>query len=77
MPQIYLNFSGELGPSDNQKLLHTLKDVGKEDELVISIDANDAHQADQIFGILNKHDFQVLPKGSESGLTYSILAKRK
>ncbi len=77
MPQYLLDFSGELGPSDNQKLLHTIKNVNHEDELLITMDSNDAHQADQIFRILDNHQFQYLPKGTGSGAKYQIYARRK
>ena len=77
MSQYFLDFSGELGLSDNHKLLQTIKQVQEDDEVVIVMDSNDAHQADQIFRLLDKNNFQYLPKGTESGEKYQIYAKRK
>ncbi|WP_026478138.1 hypothetical protein [Alkaliphilus transvaalensis] len=77
MAQHFVNFSGEISLSDQQKLIQTIKHVELDDEIVIVMDSNDAHQADQIFSILEKNDYQVLPKGTEGGEKYQIYARKK
>lgn len=75
--QIYINFNAELGTQASKRLMDALRNVDNDDEIVISMDNRDAHQADQLFSILEKHEFQYLPKGDETGERYYIFAKRK
>jgi len=77
MAQFYVNYNGEAGLSENKKLLKTIKDVTTEDELIISMESEDAHQADQLFAMLDENQFKYLPKGDETGHKYHIYAKRK
>ncbi len=77
MAQIYVNYAAESGLGESKKLLETMKDITKEDELVINMSAQDAHQADRIFEMVDKNEFEYLPKGDETGDRYYILAKRK
>jgi len=77
MAQFYVNYTREAGLGENQKLLETMKEVESNDELIITMDSQDAHQADQVFHILDENKFEYLPKGDETGHRYYILAKRK
>ena len=77
MAQIYVNYTAESGLNESKKLLETMKDITKEDELVINMSAQDAHQADRIFEMLDENEFEYLPKGDETGDRYYILATRK
>lgn len=75
--QIYINFNAELGTQASKRLMDAIRNVDNDDEIIISLDNRDAHQADQLFSILEKHEFQYLPKGDETGERYYILAKRR
>lgn len=75
--QIFINYNSELGTSASQKLMDALRNVDNDDEIVISMDNRNAHQADQLFRILEKNQYQYLPKGDETGERYYIFAKKK
>jgi len=77
MAQFYVTYTGELGLNAGENLLETMREVEKEDELIISMYSQNAHQADQIFHILDENKFEYLPKGDETGHRYYIYAKRK
>ncbi len=75
--QIFINYNSELGPSASQRLMEALRNVDNNDEIVIGMDNRDAHQSDQLIGVLEREGFQCLPKGDEVGERYYIHAKRK
>ena len=77
MSDHYLNYEREPIVNSHEKLIDIIKDIGPEDELVITMDAMDADQSGYIFDILDKQGFEVLPKGSHDGDKYHIVAHRK
>ncbi|QZY54668.1 hypothetical protein [Crassaminicella profunda] len=77
MTDHYVNYDKELGMNANTQLIDVLKEVGEEDELIITMDANDATQADYLFDILRNNGFDVLPKGGHDDDKYHIIAHRK
>ncbi|WZL72674.1 hypothetical protein QBE52_16655 [Clostridiaceae bacterium 35-E11] len=77
MTDHYINFDKELGMNANTKLIDVIKQVGYDDELIITMEGNDAAQSDYLFDILRNHGFDVLPKGGHKENTYHIIAHRK
>ncbi|QEK11128.1 hypothetical protein FQB35_01425 [Crassaminicella thermophila] len=73
----YINYDKELGMNANTKLIDLLKDVGDDEELIITMEGNDAAQSDYLFDILKKNGFEVLPKGGHDDNKYHIIAHRK
>lgn len=55
----------------------TLPRVGKDDQLMIVMEAADAHQAGRVMEILEAHGFDYQPRGSHGGRDYHIIAARK
>ncbi|MDF2548843.1 MAG: hypothetical protein K0R93_3741 [Anaerosolibacter sp.] len=77
MSDHYVNYERQPAVNAHEKLIDIIKDIGPEDELVITMDAFDADQSGYIFDILEEHGFEVLPKGSNEGNQYHIVAHRK
>ena len=72
----FMRFENKLG-MDDSRLEDILKNVGEEDELIITMDANEAEHSEQLFDILKNHGFEVLPKGGHDGKQFHIVAHRK
>lgn len=68
-PQIDMNAVDHVRDSINK--------LGSGDEIEITIDSADAHQADPIFDVLDRSGFCYQSKGSHDGKYYHINAKRK
>jgi hypothetical protein len=77
MSDYRMNFGGTIGPSDTNKLYDMLNILGKEDELVISIDSSANEQTDTIFRVLEGNNFDIKTKGGHESGEYNIRARRK
>jgi len=53
-----------------------LPQIGKHDQLMIVMEAADAHQADRVMEVLEAHGFDYQPRGSHNGRDYHIIATR-
>ncbi|WP_003543562.1 hypothetical protein [Desulfotomaculum nigrificans] len=60
-----------------QKVDQAIAQIGPEDELTISMEAADAHDADQILALLSRNNFDYQPRGSHNGKKYLITARRR
>lgn len=54
-----------------------LNEISSGDEITITIESADAHQADPIIALLEENGFDYQPKGSHDGKSYHINARRK
>ncbi len=76
MSTITIHLDPVINDSAIRKVWSALPNVGKSDQLVIVMEAADAHQADQVIEILEAHGFDYQPKGSHDGRDYHIIAAR-
>ncbi|MZP29863.1 hypothetical protein GTO91_09115 [Heliobacterium undosum] len=76
-----VDFSTDVGdivyPDDIHRLDRYVNQLRDGDELVISVDANDAHQTDSILTFLRKNGMKFHTEGSHDGKEYYIVARRK
>ncbi|MFA7467656.1 MAG: hypothetical protein WCY82_05250 [Desulfotomaculaceae bacterium] len=56
---------------------NTLAQLNYGDEITITVEAADAHQADPIISLLDKNGFDYQSKGGHNGHSYHINARRK
>lgn len=77
MTNIFINFSEELGLNANTKLRDVLKEVGDDDELIITMDRSASDNSSLLFDLLKDNGFDVLPKGGHDDDKYHIIAHRK
>ncbi|KJS13019.1 MAG: hypothetical protein JL56_10840 [Desulfotomaculum sp. BICA1-6] len=56
---------------------NTLEQLYPGDEITITVEAADAHQADPIISILDTNGFDYQSKGGHDGRSYHINARRK
>lgn len=77
MTDYSINFGEELGLNANTVLKDVMKNIGKDDELIITMDRNAADNSTLLFDTLKNNGFEVLPKGGHSDDKYHIVAHRK
>lgn len=70
-----------LGPVIDREAFERVKSIlpriGKDEHLTITMESADAHQADNIFGLLDESGFTYQTRGSHDGNTYNIIATRQ
>ncbi|MGB9841068.1 hypothetical protein [Thermovenabulum sp.] len=76
MKEIYLNFGKEINSCDIQNLNKTLEKLEPGQEIIIQLEAADAHQADVVIENLRNSNFDLQPHGGHNG-EYYIIAKKK
>lgn len=77
MTNIFINFNEELGLNANTKLRDVLKEVGYDDELIITMDRSAADNSSLLFDMLKDNGFDVSPKGGHDDDKYHIIVHRK
>ncbi|EYE88928.1 hypothetical protein Q428_05330 [Fervidicella metallireducens AeB] len=77
MSDYRINFGDKIGPSDTNKLLDLLNVVDKDDEIIITVEASDAHQTNNVINLLERNKFNVHTKGTHDGKTYNISATKR
>lgn len=73
----FINFNEELGLNASTKLRDVLKEVGDDDELIITMDRSASDNSSLLFDMLKDNGFDVLPKGGNDDDKYHIIAHRK
>lgn len=76
MSDYRIELNSQVGPNDTDRLNYLLGIVSSDDELEITMDSNDAHQADSVIAILKNNDFDISPKGGHDDGKYHIFARR-
>ncbi|SHM28698.1 hypothetical protein SAMN05660826_00678 [Caldanaerovirga acetigignens] len=76
MTEIYLNLGQEINYFDINSLKRRLQSIKPGEEIVIRMEATDAHQADLIVEELKNQGFDYQPHGGHSG-EYFLIAKKK
>jgi hypothetical protein len=72
-----LSLSGTVSFSDVRRIVETAKEMGDEEQLIVSMNSMDSYKAENIFSILERHNFQCSTKGGHEGTDYYIIARKK
>lgn len=76
MSNVTLHLEPVIDDQSIARVRTTLPQIGKNDQLMIVMEATDAHQADRVMEVLEAHGFDYQPRGSHDGRDYHIIAKR-
>ncbi|MDI6601253.1 MAG: hypothetical protein QME46_05680 [Thermoanaerobacteraceae bacterium] len=69
---------GDFNPiMDGVKVKRVIENASDEDEIVININSNDAVGAYNIYSILENGGYEFLPKATDNGKTYTIIAHKR
>lgn len=77
MTDRYINYNAELEMNTDSRIEDILKEVGKDDEIIITMERDDADNSGYIVDMLKDKGFEVLPKGGHDDGQYHIIARRK
>lgn len=77
MADHYITFNDETGSYGNEKLLNTIKNLDKDDELIINISTTDSVRLRNVTETLDQNGFEYQTKGNDDGNMYSIIAHLK
>lgn len=77
MADKFINLNEEVNMDSAREFKEIIKDVGEDDELVITIDRNDADNSGLLFDMLRENGFEVSHKGGHDDDKYHVVAHRK
>ncbi|CDF58935.1 hypothetical protein [Thermobrachium celere] len=77
MSDYRINFGSIIDQLDQRKLVDVLNVIGRDDELVITIEAADATQTENINRVLENNGFDITVKGGHDDNKYHIIARRR
>ncbi|MBC9783686.1 hypothetical protein GJ688_08235 [Heliobacillus mobilis] len=77
MADIFTHLGDIIFTADVHKIGDMIERLKDGDELIISLEANDAHQADSILAFLDRNGMDYHAEGSHDGKEYRIIARRK
>ncbi|MTI81914.1 MAG: hypothetical protein FH758_13770 [Firmicutes bacterium] len=77
MDKITMNLQPDVDDYDVHRVQQAIHDMDHSDELTITIEAADAHEADPIINLLKEYGFDHQIKGSQDGKSIYINARRK
>jgi hypothetical protein len=63
--------------NDVRRVVTAAKEIGENEQLIVSMNSFESDKADYIFSVLEKNDFECTSKGANSGHDYYIIAKKK
>jgi hypothetical protein len=63
--------------NDVRRIVDTVKTMGTEEQLVVSMNSQDSYKAQNIFSVLEKNNFEWSTKGGHDGREYYIIAKKR
>ncbi|BCV20235.1 hypothetical protein [Moorella sp. Hama-1] len=76
MPDISLRIGPAITHEDLARVKDTLPRLHPGDQLTITMEAADAHQADMLLELLDNHGLDYQSRGDSDGKTYHIIASR-
>jgi len=77
MAERMLSISNSMNMNDVGRIVNAVKNMGSDEQLVLSMDSQDSYRAENVFSILEKYDFEWSTKGGHNGREYYIIAKKK
>jgi hypothetical protein len=63
--------------NDVRRIVDTVKHMDSNEQLVVSMNNQDSYKAQNIFSVLEKHNFEWSTKGGHEGRDYYIIAKKR
>ena len=63
--------------NDVRRIVDTVKSMGADEQLVVSVNSQDSYNAQNIFSVLEKNNFEWSTKGGHDGRDYYIIAKKR
>ncbi|HWR60568.1 MAG TPA: hypothetical protein VN580_03105 [Clostridia bacterium] len=63
--------------NDVRRIVDTVKRMDTEDQLVVSMNSQNSFEAQNIFSVLERNDFEWSTKGGHDGRDYYIIARKK
>ena len=63
--------------NDVRRIVDTVKHMEANEQLVVSMNSQDSHKAQNIFSVLEKNNFEWSTKGGHDGRDYYIIAKKR
>jgi hypothetical protein len=63
--------------NDVRRVVTAAKEIGEDEQLIVSMNSFESDKADHIFSVLEKNDFECTSKGASSGHDYYIIARKK
>lgn len=76
MSDYRMEIGSMIGPWDTDRLYDLLSVISEDDELEITLDANNTEQINTIVNVLKHNDFDVLNKGTGEGRKCRLIAHR-
>jgi len=76
LADIYLELRPAIRRDEMRQLRDTIPEIGNEDRLIIKVERSDAHQADEVFDLLDDIRVRLPTKRGRGGLQHNRLAKR-
>lgn len=63
--------------NDVRRVVTAAKEIGEDEQLIVSMNSLESDRAENIFSVLTKNDFECTSKGANSGHEYYIIARKK
>jgi hypothetical protein len=63
--------------NDVRRIVDTVKHMGDDEQLVVSMSNQDSYKAQNIFSVLERNNFEWSTKGGHDGRDYYIIAKKR
>ncbi|HYE82990.1 MAG TPA: hypothetical protein VEG39_12600 [Clostridia bacterium] len=63
--------------NDVKRIVDTVKHMDDSEQLVVSVNSQDSYNAQNIFSVLEKNNFEWSTKGGHDGRDYYIIAKKR
>jgi len=63
--------------NDVRRIVDTVKHMDTEDQLVVSMNSRNSFEAQNIFSVLERNDFEWSTKGGHDGRDYYIIARKR
>lgn len=76
MAEHYINYETGANMNYDTNFKNLIKEIEKDDELIISFDGTDADKSSFVLDMLEKNGFEVLPKGGHENNDYRLVARK-
>ncbi len=63
--------------NDVRRVVAAAKEIGEDEQLIVSMNSIESDKAANIFSVLEKNDFECTAKGASNGHEYYIIARKK
>lgn len=63
--------------NDARRVVEIAKDMNEDEELMLSVNAQESDKIENIFSVLERYNFECSTKGGHEGRNYFIIARKK